>query len=90
MLIGQIKVQKASNNNILAKYAPIIRLGLQGPPGTKFKINNSDEITMNEYGVYELDLTNTGAYINSLEIISINENKQVLIDIIYLGQGGEN
>lgn len=33
---------------------PIIKLGIQAPPGTKFKINKDEDITIGRTGIYEI------------------------------------
>ena len=79
-----------ANQNILTpneeiKYLPVIKLGIQGPAGTRFRLNgsNSSWITIGKYGIYELDLTNLGGFINSLEFENANQN--IVVDIVYEG-----
>ena len=48
-------------------YTPIVQLGIQALPGTKFTLNtNLDPIVIGTTGIYELDLTNSSAVITSL------------------------
>lgn len=78
--------------NVFANY-PIIQLGIQGPPNTKFYINGSENpIILGKTGIYELDLQGLGTIssINfdreSLEAIDYAQNfKSIMIDIAYEG-----
>ena len=70
-------------------YMPIIRLGIQTIPETKFYLNNSnDSIIVGHNGIYELDLQNL-TEIHSLRfdpssLTAIKQQDSVLIiDIIY-------
>ena len=71
---------------------PIVQLGIQALPGTKFYLNNSaDPIIIGSTGIYELNVDGQ-AYINSISFDSgsinmINSgdilNAYLLVDIIY-------
>ena len=83
--------------NIFTDYQPISQLGIQGPTGLKFYLNNGAyPITIGSTGIYELNLENLGR-INSIRFdktdISTffpngNVKNRLLIDIIY--EGGAN
>lgn len=72
-------------------YTPIIQLGVQGLPGTKFNLNtNLDPIILGSSGMYELDLTDSSATLTSLtfeheSLQRINEcaDGYLIIDIVY-------
>lgn len=80
-----------ADGSIFVSYAPIIQLGVQTLPGTKFYLNaNTDPIIVGASGIYELDLSNTSTVITSLmfdlaslELISNNPDGYLIIDIIY-------
>lgn len=80
-----------ANGNIFDNYKSITQLGIQAPPGVKFKLNKSNNwITMGKTGIYELDLTDMGFIsairfsLNDLDIyVDKNNNAKILIDIIY-------
>lgn len=82
---------KESENHLLSNYGNVIKLGIQGLPGTKFFLNNlSNGIVIDHTGVYELDLTNTTAVISSLYFdpvsltrISEIDNAVLIVDILY-------
>ena len=72
------------------KNFPILQLGIQTLPGTKFYLNKSVEpIIIGFTGIYELNLENQAeiTYINfeqtSIENISINPNGYLIVDILY-------
>ena len=70
--------------------APIIKLGIQAIPGTRFRVNsNKDWIIIGATGIYELDLSSSSATIVklqfdevSLNIIDQNENAYLIIDLM--------
>lgn len=80
-----------ADGSIFVSYAPIIQLGVQTLPGTKFYLNaNTDPIIVGASGIYELDLSNTSTVITSLmfdlaslELISNNPDGYLIIDIVY-------
>lgn len=99
--IGQISCYKNNNNdiiyndevidtenNILKDYFPITKIGIWGPSGTSFKLNDGSIIELGAYGIYELDLTNIG-YITKMTLHTIGEpNREgetptVYIDFVY-------
>ncbi len=87
--------EKITFNNLLtgavfATRMPIVQLGIQSLPGTKFYLNNGIEpVELGITGIYELDLT-AGATItairfdrNSLDTIINNVNASLIVDIVY-------
>ena len=78
------------SGSTFASYVPIIQLGIQALPGTKFYLNNSNHpIIIGNTGIYELDVAGL-AEISSLQFdaksinsISANENAYLIVDIIY-------
>lgn len=77
-------------------YSPILQLGIQTLPGTRFYINSSTTpITVGSTGIFELDVSTSSASINSLRIdqqsmSTINElnNGYLMIDLVYEDSGG--
>lgn len=77
--------------NIFESYPQISQLGIQGEPGTVFKLNSGDyPITLGETGIYEIDLEDRGFIhtINFLECTAFSKyqlGSVLLIDIVYEG-----
>ena len=74
------------------KYMPIIQLGIQTLPGTKFYLNDIERlnpIIIGYTGIYELNLEgiaeiNTLAFdLESINRISTNKDAYLIIDIVY-------
>ena len=71
----------------------VVKLGIQGLPGTIFHINNNSldqGIVIDHTGVYELDLTNTTLKLGTLyfepqSLINISnvDNASLIVDILY-------
>ena len=82
-----------SSGDAFVDYVPIIQLGIQALPGTKFNLNaNLDPIIIGISGMYELDLTNSSAVLtsltfdkDSLDQIDKNPDGYLIIDIVYEG-----
>ena len=69
---------------------PILQLGIQALPGTKFKLNNAvDPIIIGLTGIYELDLMGqteiTAIQFDAQSMLNIcnNDNAYLIVDIIY-------
>ncbi len=84
---------RLTTGNIFDNYKLVSKLGIQGPVGLKFYLNNGDyPITIGKTGIYELDLEDIGR-INSIRFdrtdISSHfpegTNNRLLIDIVYEG-----
>ena len=78
------------SGSIFANYVPMVQLGIQALPGTKFNLNNNlDPIIIGASGMYELDLADSSALITrltfeqeSLDAINQNPDGYLIIDII--------
>ena len=83
------------SGSVFSRYMPILQLGIQALPGTKFYLNGSNNpIIIGNTGIYELDLQGL-TEINSLSfdassisLISSNNNAYLIVDMIY-DEGGE-
>lgn len=79
----QLKSEKSALT--IENGAIITKLGIQAPPGTKFLINNG-EVYINQYGIYELDLSEGLGGISSLVLVGgsySDEAEKSLADKIY-------
>ena len=80
-----------SSGDAFVDFTPIVQLGIQALPGTKFNLNaNLDPIVIGVSGMYELDLTNSSAVLtsltfekDSLDQIDKNPDGYLIIDIVY-------
>ncbi len=80
-----------SSGDAFLDYMPIVQLGIQALPGTKFNLNaNLESIVIGVSGIYELDLSNTSAVLTSLrfeqeslEAINATPDGYLIIDIVY-------
>ena len=80
-----------SSGDAFLDYMPIVQLGIQALPGTKFSLNAGlDPIIIGTSGMYELDLQNSSAILtslnfeqNSLEKKKKNPDGYLIIDIVY-------
>lgn len=87
--VHQIIIDKSfSNENIIKEYNPVVKLGIQGPSGTSFTINNGSKIQIGTYGIYELDLIGLGGQIKSLVFTDIGDAGSVIVDIVYESYSG--
>lgn len=89
--IAQFKFDSSdkASGNVLADYAPVVKIGIQAPVGTVFTLNDGSNISMGRYGIYELDLQGLG-YLNSLTFprgLELSQGEYVLVDIVYEGSG---
>ena len=77
------------SGSVFSKYMPILQLGIQTMPGTKFYLNGSNKpIIVGNTGIYELDLSGTSKirslYFEEKSLNAINQNSHYLIiDILY-------
>lgn len=79
------------NNNVY----PILALGIQTLPGTKFYINGSpDPIIVGSTGIYELDVVDKAEIVNilfdSTSLLAIRDSDYgyLLVDILYDNETG--
>ena len=86
--VHQIIINKSSDENVIKEYNPVVKLGIQGPSGTSFTINNGSPIQIGTYGIYELDLIGLGGQIKSLVFTSIGDEGSVIVDIVYESYSG--
>lgn len=86
---------KLMSGSVFDGYTPIVKLGIQSLPGTKFRLNsNLDYIMVGGTGLYELDMTSGSGTVNtinfdemSLTNIDENDDAYLLIDILYDTEG---
>lgn len=78
-----------TNGTVFENNFPILQLGIQAPPGTRFKINEGDDIIIGTTGIFELDLEGkteiTSLMFNevSMAFINANDNLSLIVDTIY-------
>lgn len=76
-------------NGNLFENIKVFRLGIMGPEGLAFILNESDnEIVINEFGIYSLDLKDMGwiekiKFTNLDDYFSSEKLNKLYIDIIY-------
>lgn len=75
---------------------PILQLGIQTMPGTKFYLNgNIDPVIVGYTGIYELDMDNAIEIVrltfnkDSMDLIENNENAYLIVDVLYEDGAGE-
>lgn len=78
------------SGEMFANYYPIVQLGVQALPGTKFYLNESAEpVIVGQTGIYELDLgLNTKITKIQFDAVSMrsirdNQNAFLIVDFIY-------
>lgn len=78
------------SGSVFAKTLPIVQLGIQALPGTKFYLNNNNHpIIIGNTGIYELDLNGqteiTALSFDSVSVraIDANQNGYLIVDVIY-------
>lgn len=79
-----------STGRIFSDYVPIVQLGIQTLPGTKFYLNGAEApIIVGITGIYELNLIGLTEISSitvdpqSLALIQNNNNAYLVIDILY-------
>ena len=79
-----------ASGSIFSGHLPIVQLGIQALPGTKFYLNNSlDPIIIGATGIYELDIeglstiTKIAFDAKSISVIEQNDGAYLLVDIMY-------
>ena len=85
-----ISARNLVSGSIFATSTPIVQLGIQALPGTRFFLNgNKYPIIIGNTGIYELDLQGQGEITalsfesRSINAIKENENAYLIVDIIY-------
>lgn len=89
-----ITYRKLISGSAFSDYIPIIQLGIQALPGTKFYLNGSaNPVIIGSTGIYELNIQGL-TEINALQfdpasisLINNNDNAFLIIDIIHEGGG---
>lgn len=78
------------SGRVFGKAFPVLQLGIQALPGTKFYLNNAvDPIIIGLTGIYELDLEGqteiTAIQMDAASMTNIkdNYNASLIIDVIY-------
>lgn len=78
------------SGTVFENFFPILQLGVQALPGTKFYLNNAvDPIIIGRTGIYELDLDGETEIssmrfdVTSMNNISNNMNAYLIVDIIF-------
>lgn len=86
----EIAYKNLISGSIFEAGLPIIQLGIQALPGTKFYLNHSKEpVIIGQTGIYELDLQGKAEITalsfdgNSLSAINANQNAYLIVDTIY-------
>lgn len=87
---SNISLSNLASGSIFSKYMPVVQLGIQSLPGTKFYLNNSnDPIIIGNTGIYELDLNGLSEITaiefdrQSINAIATNTNAYLIVDILY-------
>ena len=87
-------------NGLFDNYPAIVKIGIQTLPGVKFNFtaeahNPQTDITIDYTGIYELDLRNVSATIqtisfnpDSLALINSIDNASLIVDIAYASDQG--
>lgn len=86
----QLSYRQLISGSAFSNCMPIVQLGVQSLPGTKFYLNgSSNPIIIGNTGIYELNLEGL-TQINSLQfdsssisLIESNKNAYLIVDIIY-------
>lgn len=78
------------NGDVFGTCYPVLQLGVQALPGTKFYLNEApDPIIIGNTGIYELDLNGSIEIskiqfeARSMRLIRDNQNAYLIVDIIY-------
>ena len=87
---SNITMANLASGSIFSSYMPVVQLGIQALPGTKFYLNNSnDPIIIGQTGIYELTLEGLSEITaleidrNSLTAINNNIGAYLIVDILY-------
>ena len=82
--IDQKSINSNTSSSNIFEGMSVIKLGIQGPPGFQFSLNNGDLITLGKYGIYELDLMGIGYITNFTWKETSIGNHTVYVDYVYL------
>ena len=85
-----LSTRQLVSGSAFSDFMPIIQLGIQGLPGTKFFLNNANNpVIIGNTGIYELELEGMSEIIaltfekKSIDMIDRNPNAYLIVDIIY-------
>lgn len=84
IVLDNIKTDSDEQKNWIADYPAISRIGIWGPPQTTLQFNGG-KLVLNEYGIYELDLTDTSIILDSITVPK-DQTGILYIDMIYEGK----
>ena len=77
-----------------ANLSPIVQLGIQAPPGTKFYLGSTGNALMvGASGVFQLDLREKGAISGlrfdeqSINFVELTKSSYIIVDVLYGGGG---
>ena len=73
IIINKLNSSSWNEGQNLLENKLVTKLGVQGTPGAIFRINDGNDITLGQYGIYELDVTGLG-YLISFVVISLPED----------------
>lgn len=66
-----------ASGDLFSTYGPVSSLGIQGPPGLKFHLNNGDNsIIIGSTGIYELDMNNAN-HIMSIRFPGLDDSRGI-------------
>ena len=89
LTIGQLR-----HGTAFSKVYPIVKLGIQTVPGTKFYVNGHDTpVIVGHTGIYQIDLDGVSTISDlafdyaSLNVIALNDNVFLQIDYVYETEG---
>lgn len=87
---SNLNISQLTSGSIFEPYQPIVQLGIQSLPGTKFYLNGSNNpVILGTTGIYELDLYGlaeiTSIFFdgNSIDAIAKTPSASLIVDIIY-------
>ena len=86
----RLTTSQLRHGTAFSKYYPLVQLGIQTLPGTKFYINGySTPVIVGSTGIYELNIEGLSTIsdlqfdITSLETIANNDSAYLYVDFIY-------
>lgn len=86
----ELKYVNLVSGSAFSNYMPIIQLGIQSLPGTKFYLNGSNNpIIIGQTGIFELDVAGMAEIkalrfdSKSINSIGTNLNGYLIVDILY-------
>jgi hypothetical protein len=88
----QLTLYHYVSGKVFEDSVPILQLGIQAFPGTKFYLNNAiDSVIIGSTGIFELTLDGQTQIsslqfdVTSMKTINENENAYLIVDIVYDG-----